>query len=586
MNFFKQILATVIGIIISFVLIGVLIFIMIAGIIASVSSDKTSEVKPATVLMLTLDKPILDRAPGGLFGSFDIGTMSPDRSIGLNVLLKSIEHAKTDKNIACIYLKLSTLEAGISTVDEIRDALIGFKESGKPIIAFADVYTQKTYYLASVADSIYMNPEGSFLFGGLSTNSMFLKGTLEKLGIEAEIIRHGKYKSAVEMYSTDKMSPESREQVMAFVSAIWSHMLQQISASRGIAVDELNRYADQLQVTKAQDAVKYKMIDSAIYKDQLIAELCRLTGTTKNTPELINLSKYAESFNDDNTAKDKIAVIYGQGTINMSGDDDENISAEILSKAIRDARQDSAVKAIVLRINSPGGNALASDIIWREVKLAAAVKPVITSMGDLAASGGYYVLTHSTAVIADPTTITGSIGVFGVMMNTKEFFDKKLGITFDGVKTNKHADIFSMTRPLTAEEKQIMQLEIDRVYNTFISHVAEGRGITMKRADEIAQGRVWAATDALALGLVDSLGGLSRAISIAAGNAKITDTVIEELPQNEGKWARIINELAGESKTRMIRSEFGPYYHYYNTLKDIENINGIQMRMPFDAEIY
>jgi protease-4 len=467
--------------------------------------------------------------------------------------------------------------------------LIDFKESGKFIISYSEIYTQKAYYLASVSDKIYLNPTGEVPLYGLGARIVFFKEAMDRLGIEAQIVRHGKYKSAVEPFMYNKMSEENREQTLGWVSSIWNNILEGISKERNIPVKKLNELADKLIIKDAEDALENNLVDSLLYKDQLINKLKDLTGTAeKNDLNSISLRKYTKvpKIKDyKGLARDKIAVVYAYGNVVMGNSGEGSISSDRISKAIRKARRDSTIKAIVFRVNSGGGSALASEVIWREVNLAAKVKPIVASMGDMAASGGYYILTPADTIIANPNTITGSIGVFSILPNAQKFFNNKLGINVDVVKTNPYADIGSPFRPMEENEEKFMSFSVEKIYDTFVSHVSEGRGMPWDKVDAIGQGRVWSGSNALDNGLIDAYGGLTRAIEIAAKMCGIEKYRVVELPVLEDPLQLFLKELSENSKTRMLKKEFGEYYKYFEQLEDLENLSGTQARLPFMVDL-
>ena len=587
-SFFKYLLATIVGVFIASFL-GFLIMLGIIGAMVS-SADKPVEVKDNSILYLTFDETIVDRAVDNPFSNLNFGPFASAKQLGLNDILKAIENAKEDPKIKGIYIQAVSVSAGGATVEEIRDALIDFKESGKFIISYSDIYSQKAYYLASVADNIYMNPEGGMEWMGLRGEVMFYKNALEKLGIEPQIIRHGKFKSAVEPFMLDKMSDANREQMLTFMGSIWNHWVKGVSESRNISVEELNRYADEMLISNAKRSVEYGLIDSLIYKDELIDKLKKLTETKdKDDLTTITLAKYIKApspIKKKGLAKNKIAVVYAQGEINMGEGQDGTIGSETISKAIREARRDSSIKAIVFRVNSPGGSALASEVIWREVVLAKQAKPVIISMGDLAASGGYYIAAPGDVILASPTTLTGSIGVFGMYFSVKEGMNKKLGLTVDVVKTNKYSDFGSMYRPLTAEERAISQQGVEDIYQTFIGHVAEGRGITKDEVDAIGQGRVWSGANAMDIKLVDEFGGLKRAIAIAAEKAGVEEYRVVDLPKQKDPFQALMEDLSGNAKMMILGDEFVYIYKQYQQVTNMVKNQGVQARMPFEVEMY
>ena len=515
--------------------------------------------------------------------------MKPQPIIGLTELINNIDKAKEDPKIEGIYLELTNLAAGVATVDEIRNALLDFKESGKFVICYSNLYTQSTYYLGSVADEVYLNPEGMIYMKGLNMQIEFFKGTFEKLGIEPEVFRHGEFKSAVEPLIDKKMSDANRIQIKSFMGSIWQYVVANIAKQRHVSTERINLLADRLELWNPKTGISEKLIDSLVYRDQVYDVLKEKTGLSeKKKPNLVDLSDYSKVPKEKaqkGLVKEKIAVIYAQGDI-VSGDGDQNeIGADRFVNAISDARKDSDVKAIVLRVNSPGGYSLAAELIWREIELARQVKPVIASMGDLAASGGYYILCPADTIVASPVTLTGSIGVFGVWWDAGEFFNKKLGITSDVEKTNTYSDFGSVFRPFTSYEKLIVQKSVDRTYRTFVNHVSEGRRMTYNSVDKIGEGRVWSGINGIEIGLVDVFGGLKDAIRIAAEKANLEVYRIVELPKQEEPFELLIRELTGEMRINSIREELGNDFKYYELLKKAEKIQGIQARLPFSFEL-
>lgn len=507
-EFFKYVFATVLGVVISFFLIIIVSILLVVGLVSSIETDKTVTVSKNSVLFMNLDQAIVERSPDDTFANLPIVGGSTEKAIGFNDLIQALAYAKTDDNIKCVYINVSSPNAGYATMTEVRNAILDFRKSGKKVIAYSEVYTQGAYYMASAADKVYLNPEGALEFKGLSSQVMFFKGALDKLGIEAQIIRVGNYKSAVEPFFTDKMSDKNREQVTAYLGGLYQTFLGGIAATRKISVADLHAIADDYKIQKPQDAVAFKLVDGLKYKDQILEELKSLSGKKSKNLSSITINDYAKNVaNDkDKSGADKIAVIYANGDIMGGEGSDTQIGSERISRTIRKARMDSTIKGIVLRVNSPGGSALASDVIWREIVLTKKVKPVIASFGDVAASGGYYIGCAADSIFVQPNTITGSIGVFGVIPNFQKLYNEKLGITFDGVKTGKYADIMSTDRPLTAGERLIIQTDVNRVYDGFITRVADGRKKSKTYIDSIAGGRVWVGTDAVRIGLADRTG--------------------------------------------------------------------------------
>ena len=587
-QFFKYVLATIVGIVISSIVIF-LMFLGIVGAIVSSADKKEVKIEPNSILYVDLKQEIVDRGSEDPFKGFDFASFQPNSPIGLNQILKAIANAKEDSNIKGILLELDAVNAGAATTEEIRNALIDFKSSGKFIYAYSDTYSQKAYYLASVADSVFLNPEGMIEWLGLRSEIMFFKKTLEKLGVEPQILRHGKFKSAVEPFMLDKMSPENREQTLTYVSSIWNQWVKGISETRGISADKLNSLANNMEIFNAKKALENKLVDGLIYKDELIATLKTKLGIEeKKDISSIELKKYfkAPEVAKRKFSKDKIAVIYASGEIGMGEGGDDNIGSEGLSRTIRKARRDSSIKAIVFRINSPGGSALASEVIWREVDLAAKVKPVIVSMGDVAASGGYYIAAPATTIMANPTTITGSIGVFGLFFNLQKALDNKLGINVDVVKTNDHADFFSVFRPMTAEEKAVGQMFIEQTYQTFIGHVSAGRGIPVDQVDAIGQGRVWSGVNAKEIKLIDEFGGLNDAIKLAAEKAGVENYRLVELPRQKQFIEQLMENVSTEAKAWILRDELGDSFKAYNRIMGMLQNQGVLARMPYDVEVY
>ncbi|MNK67326.1 Protease 4 [compost metagenome] len=556
------------------------------GVISSIDNDKTVIVSNNSVLFLNLDQAITERTPKNPFGNLPIVGGEEKDGIGLNDFLKSVQRAKTDDNIKCIYLNVSSPNAGYATLREVRNALIDFKKSHKKIIAYSEVYTQGAYYLASVADKVYLNPEGALEFKGFSSELTFFKGTLEKVGVEMQVIRVGNYKSAVEPFILDKMSDYNRKQVTAYVGGLYNTFLTDIAQSRNIPKDSLYSIADNYKVQQPQDAVNFKMVDALKYKDQILEELKGLSGRTRGENiRTVTINDYAKNNTDTDTGKDKVAVIYANGEINGGEGSDNQIGSERISRAIRKARLDDDIKAVVIRVNSPGGSALASDVIWREIVLTKKEKPVIASFGDVAASGGYYIGCAADSIFVQPNTITGSIGVFGIIPNFQNLMTNKLGITFDGVKTGKYADIMATNRPMTAGERFIIQNELNRIYSGFVSRVADGRKKSKAYIDSIGGGHVWIGTDAVQIGLADRIGSFNDAIKAAAKKAKLKDYKVVEYPEVIDPWKSLMDEGTDKVKTYYTKQELGENYFLYQQMKKVIASSGIQARMPFEAVI-
>jgi len=589
-QFFKIMFATIFGLVLTMVLVVVMI------VAVAIASKDDVEVKENSVLRLTLQGPIKDRAPEGSFKDFDFTKMQPSKSLGLNEILDNIEKAKNDESIKGIYLDISTLNAGYATAHEIREALLDFKvggDSGKWIVCYSEALSQKAYYLASVSNEIYLNPQGGIQLMGMASTTAFLTGALKKLDIDAQIIRHGKFKSAVEPFMLDSMSPANRKQTEQYVFSIWDDVVNEISESRSISAEKINTIADSMWLNNAADALERGFVDKLFYKDEAVAALRDRLGVEDEDEEIsfISLARYngvaKKAVDDENSIKrEKVAIIYAQGSIVSGKGEDDEIGSETIAKAIASARENEKVKAIVLRVNSGGGSALASDVMLREMQLAKEVKPVVVSMGDVAASGGYYIACMADTIVANRTTITGSIGVLGVIFNMKDFFKNKLGVSFDGVRSNSHADLGAPTRPLTEGEKMVIQKEVVRIYDVFITHVSKGRTLSKAVVDSIGQGRVWSGADALDHRLVDVFGGLNDAVEIAAAMAGMENYKILELPEIESSpLDEILTGMSDDAESRFLQNKLGAHYRQYLLLEHLLKSQGVQAIVPYDLNL-
>jgi len=583
-QFFKFMFASMLGFILSVVLLFFIVAAIFAAIISSASDDKEVVTKAGTVLHVYFHYPVKDRTSKNPFEQFDFSSFRNVSQPGLNDILANIKKASQDPNISGIYLDLAGLQSGLAVIEDIREQLKEFKKSGKFILAYSDYYTQGSYYLASVADEIWVNPLGVVEFKGLKVEIPFIKGLLAKLEVEPQIIRHGKFKSAIEPLILDKMSEENRLQVATFVNAFWNKYLVGISESRKIDKAVLENIADSLLIQTSADALQHGFVTRTGYKDEFLARLnSRLGKSPDEKIALINLKKYTRVTSGEKKpfTRDKIAVIYADGDIVDGKGNADQIGSESLSDLIRKARTDEKVMAVVMRVNSPGGSALASEVIWREVDLCRKVKPFVVSMGNVAASGGYYISCAADTIVAQPNTVTGSIGVFGLIFNAQKLFNNKLGITFDTYKTGPFADMGDMTRPVTDTEKMVYQNAVERIYDVFTKRVATGRNLSQADVDSIGQGRVWSGTDAHKLGLVDVMGGLNDAIDIAAKMSNLDNYRIYELPEEKDAFVQIMEELSGEAESRMIRYKLGDYFTYYQAYESLKTFSGLQARMIF-----
>lgn len=588
-QFFKFMFASMLGFLLTIFIFFFISIWIIGALVSSASSEKTVKVEKGSILHMNFKAPIVDRSSNNPFDNFDFTSFSTSKQPGLNELLKSLENAAQDPHVEGIYLDLSGLEGGMATVEELRDGLIEFKKSKKFIYAYSDYYSQGSFYLASVSDQIWLNPEGVVEFKGMAAQVPFFKGLLEKLEVEPQVIRHGKFKSAVEPFILDKMSDENREQLAKYVNSFWSHMVTEISVSRKLDAQQIMMVADSLKLQTAEDALNYKFVDKIGYKDEFLSLLQEKTSAkTSEDLKLVSFNKYSKAKVDGDKkefTRDKIAVIYASGTIVSGKGEPDEIGSESLSQTIRKAREDEKVKAVVLRVNSPGGDALASEVIWREMELCKKVKPVVVSMGDVAASGGYYISCGADTIVAQPNTVTGSIGVFGLFFNLQKMFNNKLGVTFDTYRTGQYSDIGSGIRSLTDAERQIYQNAVERVYSTFTKRVADGRKMAIADVDSLGQGRVWSGSDALASGLVDVMGGLEDAIKIAANMAGVSNYRLSELPEEKDPMKQIMEEISGDVETRWVKYQMGDQFYFYKSAKSVLKMQGIQTRMMYDLSI-
>ena len=579
-SFLKNILATIIGIISSIIV----MILLIIGFIAIISSKDEVKVKENSILKIDLaNTSVVERSSEN---PFDGLSLSGDvaSTIELKQVLDNIEKAKNDNKIKAIYINTSFVNAGLSQIEEIRNKLVEFKSCGKPIIAYSEVYSQSGYYFSSVADKIYLNPEGIVELNGLSAGIMFYKGLLEKLDIEVQIIRHGKFKSAVEPFMLDKMSDANREQMQLLLNSFADNLFDSIASQRGMTLSDIHNHANNLSLENAKSCLDLHYVDALLYQDQVDDSLLVISKSEKLN--FISLNKYSNvKVEKKEISRNKIAIIYATGEINSGKGDVKSIGSETTAKAIKTAREDKNVKAIVLRVNSPGGSALASDVIWRETVLAKEEKPLIVSMGDYAASGGYYIACAADSIVANPTTLTGSIGVFGMIPNLQKLYKNKLGISIDTVNTNKHADM-GMNRALTKFEENKIQKSVVDIYTTFITHVGEGRNMSTTAVDEIGQGRVWTGYDAKNIGLIDTYGGLEKAIEIAVYLAKIEDYRIISLPKKKDPFAELALKFGGETSiSDLVMLKLGLKTELTNPIENLLKRDKIQARIPFIMEL-
>ncbi|NLR80508.1 signal peptide peptidase SppA [Chitinophaga eiseniae] len=579
MRFFKVFLASLLA----FIVFTIICFIVLTVIIGRALTTEKVNISPNGVLVLETGQAYKEQKLVNPIGA--LLRDEPGEVPGLYQTVRLISHAATDDNIKGIYLKVNGNPNGFASTEELRDALLRFRKSGKFVVAYGEVMEQSAYYLATAADKVYLNPKGAVDFTGFSSQLTFLKGTLEKLEIKPEIFYCGKFKSATEPLRETQMTEANRVQTTQFLGELYSNFLTGVGKARQIDTATLHGYADENLIQEPADALKYKLVDGLKYDDEIVAELQGKTSIKSDEKvNLVSLGKYNNSTTlSDGSGDNKIALIYAQGDI-VGGESerDNTIASENYIREIRKARQDKEVKAILFRVNSGGGSALASEVIWRELSLAKKVKPVVVSMGDYAASGGYYISCMADSIFAEPNTLTGSIGVFGVMFNMQDFFKNKLGVTFDGVKTAQYADLGSVGRPLTEGEKRFIQNGVDSTYASFKSRVVAGRKLDAAIVDSIAQGRVWSGVEAQKLGLVDRIGGITEALACAARLAKLSEYRLREYPEVKDPVSKLMKTVGADVSTHMVKKELGVNYELYQQIKEVQAMHGdIQARMPF-----
>ncbi|MFZ2907042.1 MAG: signal peptide peptidase SppA [Cyclobacteriaceae bacterium] len=581
MNFFKAFLASCLGTLVTIIL----LFVLLIGILSGLASEKEVIVKNNSVLHLKLDAQITEQQIDNPFEGLGVSVSN----IGLLPLKQAIAHAQADPKIKGIYLDVTYPMAGFSTVEEIRQSLIDFRKDGKWVVAYADAMSEQAYYLASAADKIYLNPEGELEFNGLAIEMTFFKKMFDKLEIKPEIFRVGEFKSAVEPFMLDKMSPENRLQLTEMVNSIYDQVLTRISESRNIPKQKLEEISDNMQARNAALALNLGLVDSLLYFDQVQDELKqRLSLEGSEKVNFIKYNKYRKSIDASGASNEnEVAVIVADGTIYPGGAEDGIVGADTFIQEIRKARENKKVKAIVLRINSPGGSFQASDAMWREITLTAKTKPIIASMSDYAASGGYYLAMGCDTIVAQPHTITGSIGIFSVLFDASGLLNNKLGITTEEVKTGQYGEMTTLSRPLTDAEKNVWQRRTDEIYETFTGKAAEGRGITKEEIKKVASGRVWTGIQAKDKGLVDVLGGFDDAVKIAADKAGVADNYkVKFYPRVKNFYEQLLDGLEENARTKAVREEMGQYYPLYEQWQHVKSYYGVQARMPFEFQIH
>lgn len=583
-DFIKFTFASLLGVVLAGIVFTILGIVTMVGMVAS--SDTETTVKENSVFFLDLNGTLSERVEENPLQSL----MGEDyQAYGLDDILTSIQKAKEHENIKGIYLQAGVFSASIASIEEIRAALADFKKSGKFIVAYADQYAEDMYYLASVADKIIVNPQGSIAWHGLVSQTVFFKDLLKKVGIDMQIFKVGTYKSAVEPFIATEMSDANREQVSEFLNSIWNRMLEDVSTSRNIPMDKLNKYADEaMDFKSAEEYLANGLADTLLYKDGVLNYLKELTDrSSEESLKTLSLEdmKNVKRNVPLNKSGNIIAVYYAFGEIDGTTSTEEGIQSEKVIKDLRKLREDETIKAVVLRVNSPGGSAYGSEQIWHEVELLKAEKPVIVSMGDYAASGGYYISCAADYIVANPTTLTGSIGIFGMFPNMENLLTEKLGLHFDVVKTNDMADMGTFDRPFNQAEKEALQNYINNGYKLFVKRCADGRGMTTEAIEKIAEGRVWTGATAKELGLVDELGGLDKAIEIAAKKAEVENYSIINYPTKSSVFSSLLEQGKDDYINSQMEATLGEYYHYLQFIQNMKEADRIQARMPFDIRI-
>lgn len=586
-QFFKFFFASVLGVIVGSILLLFILIGILSVIANSLGSETAAPLKSAHILEIKLNDRIKERTSKNPFQNLDPLTLKSSSQPGLYDIITGIDKAATDENIKGIYLHNSSLSGGLASIEEIRNALLRFKSSGKFIISYADAYDQSAYYLATVADTLFLHPQGMIDLRGYMAELLFFRGTLDKLEIEPQLIRHGKYKSAAESFTEFRMSPENKLQWKEMLDGFWAHAKSNIASSRNLNVETIQQIADSATGLNPKTALASGLADRLVFEDEILDLLKRETEKKENEePGLISIGKYHKIPPKDlKYVKDRIALIFATGGIDVGEGDEEKIGSETTAAAIRKARLDDKVKAIVFRVNSPGGSPLASDVIWREIKLAKQKKPVVVSMGDVAASGGYYISCAADSIYSMPNTITGSIGVIGLILNFENFLKNKFGVTTDGYKTAHLADLGLPTHKMTETERKVLQNMIEYIYDDFTGKVAEGRKMEKQQVDSIGQGRVWSGIDAARIGLIDKPGGLHDAIECAKRMAGLTEYKIIQLPEQKDPFQEMLEGMKSEAS--LFFSGFSKNEReYIRLLKRHVPSSRVQTVLPVKFEIH
>lgn len=583
-QFFKMMFASALGAILAAGLLITLSIFLLIGISASMSQPTAFSPSSNSVLKIALNGALSDQKTDNPYAML-LGEEDPELS--LTDILKAIKEAKNSDNIKGIYIEAGNFSAGSSSIDAIRRAITDFKESGKFVVAYGDQYTQGSYYLASVADKVYINPQGALLLTGMSSQTMFYKGLLNKLGVEMLIFKVGTYKGAVEPFMLDKLSDANREQISSYMNGIWDNITADIAKSRKITVEDVNHYADQgFAIALPEKALECGLVDELKYKPEAEEYVKELAGQTDKKLKTVGVDKVRNIKSKEGKSKNKIAVLYAEGEITEAVTSPYSMDKSITEKVAKELiklKEDESIKAVVLRVNSPGGSAFTSEQIWKQVLELKKVKPIVVSMGDVAASGGYYISCAANKIVAEPNTLTGSIGIFGMFPNMTGLFNK-VALTTDVVKTNTYADLGDVSRPMREDEKALIQSRIESGYDTFITRCADGRGMTKAAIDSIGQGRVWTGEQAIEKGLVDELGGIEKAIAVAAKLADLKDYKLVEVSGSKDFLKDLFEKQLDEVKLNVVKQLMGEDFEYFKTLNLIKSAPAIQTRLPYDVQ--
>ncbi|MPM00778.1 Protease 4 [bioreactor metagenome] len=583
-QFFKMMFASALGAILAAGLLITLSIFLLIGISASMSQPTAFSPSSNSVLKIELNGALSDQKTDNPYAML-LG--EEDTELSLTDILKAIKEAKNSDNIKGIYIEAGNFSAGSSSIDAIRRAITDFKESGKFVVAYGDQYTQGSYYLASIADKVYINPQGALLLTGMSSQTMFYKGLLNKLGVEMLIFKVGTYKGAVEPFMLDKLSDANREQISSYMNGIWDNITADIAKSRKITVEDVNHYADQgFAIALPEKALECGLVDELKYKPEAEEYVKDLAGQTDKKLKTVGVDKVRNIKSKEGKSKNKIAVLYAEGEITEAVTSPYSMDKSITEKVAKELiklKEDESIKAVVLRVNSPGGSAFTSEQIWKQVLELKKVKPIVVSMGDVAASGGYYISCAANKIVAEPNTLTGSIGIFGMFPNMTGLFNK-VALTTDVVKTNTYADLGDVSRPMREDEKALIQSRIESGYDTFITRCADGRGMTKAAIDSIGQGRVWTGEQAIEKGLVDELGGIEKAIAVAAKLADLKDYKLVEVSGSKDFLKDLFEKQLDEVKLNVVKQLMGEDFEYFKTLNLIKSAPAIQTRLPYDVQ--